>query len=41
MVFNTGTGIPKRSEVPGSDLLLVEPGAMKTMSHFVTQESQW
>lgn len=41
MFFNTGTGIPKRSEVPGSDLLSVKAGAMQTVRHFVTQESQW
>lgn len=34
MVFNIGTGIPKNSEVPGSDLLSVKPGAMKTVNHF-------
>lgn len=40
MVFSTGIGIPKKSEVPGSDLLSVKAGAMQVVNHFVTQESQ-
>lgn len=40
MVFCTGSGIPKKSKVPGSDLLSVKPGAMKRVNHFVTEESQ-